>query len=254
MFWQKSTKVFWTTNEVYAKAFHTLARGLWLTLGGMAAVLVGAAVFGLPLLLVAWFPALAEFSRQLVIAAGVFLVVGTLLNLWGKWTCFELQQPLEHGQRLPGHRYLQAAFWCEVVSFVLKTSARTLGVVQLRFLVLPLAIISQIAFLLFLRKVADVIERPELKRRIDWLGISVAACLLMFGIAAIGRNAGLGPRVPLVAMLISGALFLISLLGYIVLLAQMALASSAFARYLEKGHDHEESYEEAEGVAEESAT
>lgn len=253
MFWLKPKKVFFTTGKVYAKAFKTLARGLWLTLAGIAVAMVGGLVFVVPLLLSGFGLNLQGLARPILVTAGVCLTVSLLLNLWGKYTCFELQQPLEFGQRLPGHRYLQIAFWCEALSFILKTSARTLGVIQLRWLVLPLAIISQITFLLFLRKVADVIERPDLKRRIDYLGTAVAGAVVSFGLAVIAKRAGLGPVVPFASMSVSGLLILVAMVGYLVLLAQMALAAGAFARYLEEGNDWDDDYDLA-SVGEEPAT
>ncbi len=253
MFWNQR-KILWTDNEVYAKAFRTLARGLWLSLGGMAAVLTAGVIFGLPLLIVPWFPVLKDATRPIVLTAGMVLVLGALLNLWAKWTCFELQQPLEFGQRLPGHRYLQTAIWCEVLSFILKTSARALGIAQLKALNLPLSIISQIAFLLFLRKVADVIHRPELKQRIDYIGVTAVSCLVTFGGAVLAKKGGLDPRLSLAGMAISGLLFILTLLGYLVLLGQFALAASAFARYLEEGTDYEDDGDEAEGSTEEPTT
>lgn len=253
MFWQKRSTVFWTQHEVYAKAFRTLARGLWLSLGGMALVVVAALIFGLPLVLPA-VPILKDASKQIVVTATVVLAVGAVLSLWGKWTCFELQQPLEMGQRLPGHRYLQAAFWCEVLSFVLKTSARALGVAQLKALNLPLAIVSQIAFLLFLRKVADVIDRPELKRRVDLIGMAAAGSTLAMEGLFIARVAKLGPAAMLGFIAASGLLLLITLVGYVVLLAQFALASSAFARYLEQQDGFDDAYEDLEDALERPVT
>lgn len=254
MFWQKR-QVFFTANDVYAKAFTTLARGLWLTLGGAVAALIALGIFVLPLALKAG--RVDVNAKQFLVIAGVFAVIAIVLNLWGKWTCFELQQPLELGQRFPGSRYLQTAFWCEMLSFILKTSARTLGVAQLKFLNLPLAIISQVAFLLFLRKMADVIDRPNLKRQIDALLVTIGGSGAAFGAAFALKQQG-NPGASLIAICFCLACFVAALIGYMAVLAQMALAVGSFSKYLREGDDLDEDYDDkdydAAGLADEPAS
>ncbi|WP_425615013.1 hypothetical protein NA78x_004901 [Anatilimnocola sp. NA78] len=247
MFWGRTPIYLLTENAVYAKAFATLSRGLWLTLCAIVFAFLALLVFLAPLLVARQGIDVKPFSKHILVAAGVLASISLILNLWGKWLCFELQQPLELGHRLPGHRYLQIAFWCEVLSFVLKTSARTLGVAQLKMLIFPLTIVAQIVFMLFLRKIAVVIERPDLKRRIDYLAWAVSISILAFGTAYLSRSQGISPKLTLAALAISFLLFIASMLGYMVILAQMALAASAFSRYLkETEHDIDDDYETAE--------
>lgn len=178
MFWNRSNEFAVTRNGIYAKAFRTLSMGLWLTFAGMLMGLGAIALLTVMAMLKARGVELGAARHVFQGTLGILGGGALLFSLWGKYRCFELQNPMEFGHRLPGHKYLQVAFWADVLSFALKTSARSLGVAQLRFLAVPATIVSQVVFLLFLRKMADLVGRPDLRRSISWIfGLATGSVL-----------------------------------------------------------------------------
>jgi hypothetical protein len=247
MFWTRTKDIPVTRNGIFAKAFRTLASGLWLTFGGM--VLASLALAVLLVISSAKARGVELGGARHVLNGAMALLAGgaMILSLWGKYRCFELQHPLEFGHRLPGHRFLQIAFWSDVLGFVLKTSARTLGVAQLRPWAIPAAILSQIVFMLFLRKMADLMQRPGLKHFIDGvLGLSVGGTLAFFVALALRGN---GPPMLVLALIgLATLLILVALLAYLLVLFLMARAASAFAGYLKEREYEFEDDDEAEVV------
>lgn len=224
-------------TSVYAKALDSLARSLWIIFAGWM-LLVPAVVAMLVLGAAArqkWdFPG----EAQLAMAWPWLSIVGALLNLYGKYSCFELRQPLEFGRPLPGARSLSLAFYADMAAALLKLLARGAVRAQFRSLAFPLHIIGQIMFLLFLRKIADVVGSHWLKRLLD-VTLATLVLAVICGGAVMGVMFGQF-RLPfaLLGLGLAAAIFLtLTTACYMFALAQLALALGRFANYLRESVD-----------------
>jgi hypothetical protein len=219
-------------TTVYAKGLRSLARCLWIIFAGWVLLVPATiAMFGL---------SFAERQKwevpgeaQINMLWPWLAIVGALLNLYGKYSCFELRQPLEFGRPLPGARSLSIAFYSDMAAALLRLLGRGAMRAQFRWFAFPLHILGQIMFLLFLRKIADVVDR----RGIRWL-LDVTLAALVLSVACGGIAVFLlayrikGPFLLLGCGLASATFLVITTVGYMLALAQLARALGHFANYL----------------------
>lgn len=254
MFWPKPRFRFVTQHGVYGDAFRKLSRGLWLIFAGWLAMTAGIVGLGvMALLKQRKLPIPGEGVWDAVMM--VLLVVGVIANLLGKYKCHDLHQPLALGWRLPGHRWLAGSLWCDVANFLLKWVARGLGMPWIKLLSLPLAVGSMVLFLLFLRKTADIIDRPALKLLANVLLGAMTTLLVIGGGTIACYNAKIHFPIFIVGLLVT--LVLAAAVGacYLGLLLLMAMATGEFAQHLaddEYSADETDDYEEL-GVEQEPA-
>lgn len=239
-------------TAIYAKALDSLARSLWIIFAGWLLLVPAVVMF----LVLGWGDRKNwDFAgeAQLKILSPILSIVGALLNLYGKYSCFELRQPLENERPLPGARSLSIAFYADVAGALVRLIGRGAWL-KFRLMAFPLHIVGQIMFLLFLRKMADVVGRHGLRRLIDFTLATMILSLVCFAAAFLSIPAKVNPFVFL-GISVIGLIFLIcTTVAYLVGLAQLALALGRFANYLresffdENRDPAEESELEAEGT------
>jgi hypothetical protein len=222
---------------LFHKAFAQLATGLRWMFWGLVLQLVGggAGLACLPFLRGGGgVPAVV-----LTVMPAVLMLFGTggMVLVWGEHKCLHLTLPLGMTHLLPGRNLLRTAYWCLVGGFLLRFARAWIPRGPLRMLTVPLELASLFLLLLFLRKIAGVIMRNDLRRFIDLIfALSVAAVSSVIAIVAMQRlEAKPGPIValPLVAL---AAVFVISVpICYAVLLWRMGTAARGFAEFL--AHD-----------------
>jgi|GEM_PF-6440382 len=229
--------------SIYAKALDSLARSLWIIFAGWMLLVPSTVAFFVLL----W------ADRQKWDFAGEaplkmiwpwMAIVGALLNLYGKYSCFELRQPLEFGQPLPGARSLSIAFYSDMAAALIRLIARGAWA-KFRLYALPLHIAGQIMFLLFLRKIADVVGRHGLRRLVDFTLITFVLACVCGGTAFVLIPARANPFLFL-GLGLAGLVFLIcTTVAYLLALAQLACALGRFANYLREPVDDDEMLKEA---------
>jgi hypothetical protein len=169
------------------------------------------------------------------------LGVGSLVVLWGEHRCLHLKLPLGMTRSLPGHRWLRAAYACHLGGVLGKLGRSLLppGMrVWAKLATLPVQVLGFVFLLLFLRKLADVIARGDLKRLIDVM-FGLVALTLICGAVIAGRRelAQLLPHYLLAPTLVccwsvSPLSFLGAVTSYLVLLRRMSAAVAGFASFL----------------------
>jgi hypothetical protein len=106
----------------------------------------------------------------LALGVGMLLwIIGSFVVLRGQFKCLHLQIPPGFPGGLPGRRWIQLAYFCELGSILLRLARNWVGRGVLGLVILPLELLSLIFLLLFLRKTADVIARSDLRRWIDFV-------------------------------------------------------------------------------------
>jgi len=220
-------------SYVYSKALDALARSLWLILAGWVVLIP--AVAGMLLMMAAerwkWdFP-----GEKLVNGSWPWLAIaGGLLNLYGKYSCFELSKPLELGRPLPGARHLTVALYSDLASVVVRLVGRSLQQIgPVKLLAFPLQVLGQVMFLLFLRKMAEVVHSHWLRWLLNVVLFSLGVSIVCGGVS-IGLMLGKValPSVSLGLGLGAVIFFIISTGGYMLALAQLAMAIGKLAKYL----------------------
>src|SRR5678815_1916552 len=164
-------------------------------------------------------------------------VIGGFVNMWGKYRCFEF--PIE----LSGRWLLRVAIWCDGILLTTRFVSRLIPIFKIFRLAEPiLFLVGLIYFLLFLRSLADVIHRVDLRRSAAYVLAGVGASiltvpLLIIGVALWAKAPGMEfPSLGLMSVcLISTAL---TMALYARLLWQMSHGLSDFAAYLLTAEDH----------------
>ena len=220
-------------KDVYSTAFRSLARGLWLILGGWLGMIGGLVVLS-PLAIA---KGKAIPGEALLMAVGGFLLLsGFCTLLAGKWACGDMHKKLHSHGSLPGHRWLLTSLWCDFGSFSIRWLAAGMAMPQLRLATIPLALVGQFSFLLFLRRTADVIHQPRLKQWCEGLICSTGLVLVLGGFAILFISL----RIKVLAALLIGIMgltLLASLFAYLGLLFGMARAAREFGAYLQDDED-----------------
>jgi hypothetical protein len=233
---------------LFEKAFANLAAGLSRMCWGLLLQLAGAGVALLAILLAPIQPGALFLLPVALTAAGV----GGLVVLWGEQTCLHLKLPLGMTNSLPGYAWLRAAYGCHLASLLARVARRWLPRGLGSLLTLPLELLGFVFLLLFLRKLAGIIERPDLRKLIDAIFALGAVASLCFAVLAAGRMVDDSiPRqlaLPLALGLVGTAV--LTLLGavafYAVLLWRMAAAAAGFAKFLGTNPDPNDAALEAD--------
>lgn len=221
---------------LFEKAFGDLAAGLRWMFWGLLLWLGGVSILGVAALGFKRAPGLLFLLPIGLIAWGI----GGLVIVWGEQRCLHLKLPLGMTKSLPGHAWLRAAYACHLASILIRFFGRGfLPKAASGPLTVLLPLVGCFFLLLFLRKLADVIARTDLRRLID----------VVFGLAAVVLFCGLvftagwqlRPAPPMRAMIcgVSFGLATLTFLAvtacYVVLLWRMATAVKGFAEYLAIG-------------------
>jgi hypothetical protein len=219
---------------LFEKAFANLAAGLSRMCWGLLLQLAGGFVALIAILLSPVQPGALFLLPVALTAAGV----GGLVVLWGEQTCLHLKLPLGMTKSLPGYGWLRAAYGCHLGSLFARVARRWLPRGVGALLTLPLELLGFVFLLLFLRKLAGIIERPDLRKLIDAIFGMGAVASLSLAMLTAGSVAGDSvPRqlaVPLAIGLTGTAA--LAVLGavafYAVLLWRMAAAAADLAKFL----------------------
>ena len=223
----------WLGSFLLAPAFAELATALRLMYWGAIVQLLSATAFFCGSLLAFrgfWPPGLF-----VVVPLGlVGMTVGSFLLACGEHKCLFLSLPMGMTRSLPGHGWLRAAYWTLVGSFLvgLARVAANLGPMRIAASLLQTA--SFVCLLLFLRRMATVIDRHDLRRFVDWIfglgGIVIAACALVVTVKTLDLR--VSPYVVLATLAAIAVLGFAIALCYVVLLRQMGTAARDFAQFL----------------------
>lgn len=227
---------------VYAKALRSLARSLWMIFAGWAFMVPA---FCMLVLTMAADRKKWDFAGEAVVnMLWPWLgIVGGLLILYGKYSCFELRQPLEFGKPLPGAKELGLSFYADVAATLIRLVAKGAWRAKFGWLAIPFMLIGQVMFLLFLRKTADVVERQGLKRLVDFTLASFVLMVLCGGSCVALVRPGVNPFLFLGMGLGMLVFLFLTTAGYMLALALLARALRSFADYLCEhaiAHDDEE--------------
>jgi hypothetical protein len=227
----------WTLRSfVFEKAFAQLATSLWWMFWGLLLQLFGAALAVAPLVTVLL--QVGKPNAALVMPGLLLLVVGGIVLLIGEQKCLHLDVPLGMKRMLPGHNLLLGAYWCHLGSWLLRLARNWLGRGPVSLVLLPMQLTGFVLLLLFLRKTADVLARPDLKRLVDVIFTMGGAALVAGGSLVADRFLKLGilsvlPRPGALALLgLPIGLFVLTTGLYTVLLSRMASAAGSFAKFL----------------------
>jgi len=225
---------------LFEKAFAELAAGLRLMFWGLLLQIAAGGVFLLGLALIG----LKMPPRGLIFFACVTFVllgVGVLVLLWGEQKCLHLKLPLGMTKSLPGHRWLRAAYACHLAGILGSLFRRMVPGPARKWVTLltgPVQLLGFVFLLLFLRKLADVMARTDLKRLIDAIFALIAAGVVCVVVIAAGRELDqiVAKRTALAILIGCGGLSLLSALAvltsYLVLLWRMSTAVAGFSQFL----------------------
>jgi len=219
-----------------AKALQHHASGLRLSLYGMLLTLCGLVA------LLIWFigPVLDLPRNALTWAIGpaaILAIIGAFVNMWGKYRCFEF--PIE----LSGRWMLNVAIWCDGIMLTTRFFSRMIPLLKVARLAEPVLLLAGLVFfLLFLRSLADVIQRADLKRSalqvLVSLGVGILAVAMLLVGAAV-RTQVPGLAVPmLIALIVSLLSLALTTALYARLLWKMSHGLDDFAKYLLAAEDH----------------
>ena len=230
---------------LFEKAFAELSSGLKWMFWGLLLQLVGGGLLAVGLL-----PVGLLLAQQAVPAQALFvflpvaflaLGVGGLVVLWGEQKCLHLKLPLGMTPSLPGHRWLRAAYFCHLGGLLMRIGRRLLprNIQKWTAIVaLPVQVLGFVFLLLFLRKLADVLVRHDLKRLIDAIFGLVVAALVCGVIVVTGKqwDQALPRQIGLPLVQTCFAVSLLSFLGaigsHLILLRCMSAAVRSFAQFL----------------------
>jgi hypothetical protein len=229
----------WTFGSyVFQDAFTKLGTAFRWMFWGLLLQLAGAAFAGGPLMALMF--ARAKFNPKLVLPGILAMAIGGIVLLIGEQKCLHLELPMGMTRSLPGHRWLRAAYWCHLGSWLLRMGRRFLDRGIVAAVLLPLQLAGFVFLLLFLRKTADVLARRDLKWLVDV--IFVVAGLTVLSGASLAAEVFLKleilkafpPFLRLVFLVLPIVLFVAATGAYVVLLGRMASAATAFAKYLKE--------------------
>lgn len=219
-----------------AKALEQHASGLKLSLYGL--LLMAAGLLGLLTMLIGPLLKVERNALGWTVGLGVMLaIVGGFVNMWGKYRCFEFPIPLS------GRWLLNVAIWCDGIMLATRFFSRMIPMFKVFRLAEPiLVLVGLVFFLLFLRSLADVIHRADLKRLANYvlagLGISLVTIpFLIVGVALRAKAPGVA--LPLLGVVCISLVSMALTLGlYARLLWQMSHGLADFAKYLRAAEDH----------------
>ncbi len=235
---------------LFHKAFEQLATGLrWMFWGLVLQLIGGAAGLAcLPFLRGGGVPAIVLTVMPIVL---MLFGTGGMLLVWGEHKCLHLTLPLGMTHLLPGRNLLRAAYCCLLGGFVLRFARAWIPRGPLRAITIPLELASLVLLLLFLRKMAGVIMRQDLRRFIDLIfALSVAAVGSVIAIVAVQRlDAKPGPVVAIGLVVLAAVLVLSVPICYAVLLWRMGTAARGFAEFLA----HDDGDELADGAIDQAS-
>lgn len=161
------------------------------------------------------------------------VAVGIYLVSWGEHRCLKLRLPPGTTRTLPGHGWLRVAYWTLLSSFILQLVPNLVNPAAVRVGSSFLHTASLVCLLLFLRRVAVVIDRHDLRRFIDVIfamgAIVFAVCAIL---AALALNVRLTPRMVLPILGIVAACTTIASTCYVILLWRMGTAVREFGQFL----------------------
>lgn len=228
-----------------AKALEKHASGLRLSLYGLLLMVAG--LISLAGLLVAPLLNLPGNLLGRVFGLGVMLaIIGSFVNIWGKYRCFEFPIPLS------GRWLLSVAVWCDGIMLTTRFVSRMIPLLKAaRFAEPLLFLVSLVFFLLFLRSLADVIHRADLKRSVLYvlvsLGVATLAVIALVGISVALKAKVPDMKIPALAATATGLLSITLTVGlYGRLLWQMSHGLADFAKYLRAAEDNLDNEDEAE--------
>jgi len=110
-------------------------------------------------------------------------------------------------------------------------------------ILLPMQLLGFTFLLLFLRKLATVLARQDLKRLVDTIFGLAIGTVLSFGLLAaeaflkIGLLKGAPRPVGFALLALPAVLFVLAVAAYVILLGRMASAAADFAKYLAQADD-----------------
>jgi len=225
---------------LFEKAFAELAAGLKLMFWGLLLQIGGGAVFLLGM-------ALTRLKMPphgwMVLGPVVFVLfgIGAIVLIWGEQKCLHLKLPLGMTKSLPGHRWLRVAYACHLAGILGRLFHRMVPGPARKWVTLltwPVQLLGFVFLLLFLRKLADVMARTDLKRLIDVTFALIAAGIVCVVVIAAGRELDqfVAKRTALAILIGCGGLSRLSALAvltsYLVLLWRMSSAVGDFSKFL----------------------
>jgi hypothetical protein len=229
---------------LFEKAFADLALGLKMLFWGVLLWVLGGGV-----MLLGWALTGLKMPKQgLIFFVPIALMAmgsGAILLIWGEQKCLHLKLPLGMTRSLPGHRWLRAAYACHmavvlsrIVRLFMPAQARKWAQKWITLLTIPVQLLGFAFLLLFLRKLADVLARADLKRLIDGIFALSAAAMICLLVCATGRELNqVVAKGTAMAILMSCAGLLVlsapaALAAYLLLLWRMSAAVGDFSRFL----------------------
>jgi hypothetical protein len=224
---------------LFEKAFAELALGLKLLFWGAMLWVLGGGVIALGVALTLKMPkqGLIFFMPVALIAMGV----GAILLIWGEQKCLHLKLPLGMTKSLPGHKWLRLAYACHLAGILARVGRQLVpnpARKWVNLLALPVQLLGFGFLLLFLRKLADVMGRADLKGWIDAIFALSAASIASAVVIAFGRDLDhfVAKRMAVTILLGCFGLSLLSalaaLISYLVLLWRMSTAVGEFSKFL----------------------
>jgi len=225
---------------LFEQAFAELALGLKLLFWGLLLWVLGGGVLFMGMALTG----LKMPPQGLMVLAPVALIlmgVGAILLIWGEQKCLHLKLPLGMTKSLPGHTWLRAAYACHLAAILGRVGRQLVpGPARkwVNLLTVPVQLLGFVFLLLFLRKLADVLARADLKRLIDTIFALMAAFVVCVLVIATGRELDqvVAKRAAVAILLgcagVSVLTLLATLTSYLVLLWRMSTAVGQFSKFL----------------------
>lgn len=249
----------WTFGSyVFHQAFSKLATALRWMFWGLLLQLFGAATAGAPLMVLLF--GKAKVNPKLVLPGIIAMAVGGIVLVIGEQKCLGLELPLDMTRSLPGHKWLRAAYWCHLGSWLLRMGRRFFDRRLVSLVLVPMQLLGFVFLLLFLRKTADVIQRTDLRRLVDIIFALAGATMLSGAFLAaeaflkVGLLTALPRGARLAFLVLPVVMFLTATGAYVILLGRMASAAAAFSNYLGQFDEQQAAdHEYAEKSAEEDA-
>ena len=200
---------------------------------------------GLLIVLIGWLNVERNPLGWAFVPAATLTIIGSLVNMWGKYRCFEFPIPLS------GRWLLSVAIWCDGIMLTTRLISRLIPLLKVARLVEPLLLFAGLVFfLLFLRSLADVIQRADLKRSVLYVLVALGMAMFsaaLFGLGAAVRSQAPGLAIPMLAALSISLVSLVLTMGlYARLLWKMSHGLADFAKYLRAAEDDLGAEEEEE--------
>jgi hypothetical protein len=224
-------------GQLLTGPFAQLATGLRWMFWGLTLQMVGAMGLIAPFAALLLRMPLPNLVGLLPVTILIWLI-GGLIVLWGEQKCLHLELPFGLTHALPGQNWLRAAYFCQLASILIRFARRVLPAAFVVWISIPCQILGFVFLLLFLRRLAEVIARDDLRRLIDTVFLLAAASLVIGAAIPLSHALGVGilsalPRPARLPLLVLPAfLFLSATLAYAILLWRMASAAAGFSSFL----------------------